>query len=195
MLVTSFEEKLDPRVKRTRKLLTDAFEELVQEKSLHAITVQDIAERATVNRATFYAHFDDKYALMDHLVASSYRETVKNKLADACGFSHENLALLIEATCEFLSRYTSSCHPSDEKYRPLIETQIQAQIKGLLSRWLEEHTNENGPSNIDIEITSTVYSWAIFGAGMQWAQHSNGSTLEDYSADVVSLILDGAPVP
>ncbi|MBI4304912.1 MAG: TetR family transcriptional regulator, partial [Chloroflexi bacterium] len=45
----------DPRVKRTRKLLHDAFDSLLSEKSFEAITVQDIAERATVNRATFYA--------------------------------------------------------------------------------------------------------------------------------------------
>ena len=53
----------DPRVKRTRKLLQDALLELLAEKSFDAITVQDIAERSTINRATFYAHFVDKYDL------------------------------------------------------------------------------------------------------------------------------------
>ncbi len=58
----------DPRVKRTRQLLQRAFLDLYQEKSFSLITVQDIAERATVNRVTFYAHFEDKYALMDSLM-------------------------------------------------------------------------------------------------------------------------------
>src|SRR5207245_2778046 len=56
---------VDPRVKRTRKLLQQAFIELFQEKGFAAISIQDITERATVNRATFYAHFPDKYALLD----------------------------------------------------------------------------------------------------------------------------------
>jgi hypothetical protein len=43
----------DPRVKRTRQLLQRAFVDLIHEKSFEAITVQDIAERATLNRATF----------------------------------------------------------------------------------------------------------------------------------------------
>ena len=60
----------DPRVKRTRKLLEDALMELLAEKSFDAITVQDIADRSTVNRATFYTHFVDKYELF----AGSARE-------------------------------------------------------------------------------------------------------------------------
>ena len=55
----------DPRVQRTRQLLLEAFMALVQEKhTIHSISIQEIATRATVNRATFYAHFADKYALM-----------------------------------------------------------------------------------------------------------------------------------
>lgn len=55
----------DPRVKRTRQLLMQAFMELLKEKKdISSISVQDIAERATLNRATFYAHFEDKYAFL-----------------------------------------------------------------------------------------------------------------------------------
>ena len=44
----------DPRVKRTRQLLLQAFWALLEEKqNIHSISVQEIAERATVNRATF----------------------------------------------------------------------------------------------------------------------------------------------
>ena len=51
--------RIDPRVTRTRKLLLDAFVSLQAEKAFDDITVQDIATRATVNRATVYAHFVD----------------------------------------------------------------------------------------------------------------------------------------
>jgi AcrR family transcriptional regulator len=54
----------DPRVKRTRQLLLQAFISLLEERhTIHSIRVADITERATINRATFYAHFEDKYAL------------------------------------------------------------------------------------------------------------------------------------
>jgi AcrR family transcriptional regulator len=43
----------------------EAFGQLGTEKSFEVITVQDLTERATVNRATFYAHFEDKYILAE----------------------------------------------------------------------------------------------------------------------------------
>ena len=57
------EEKLDPRVKRTRSLILQAFDALLAEKGFEAISVQDVTDKAEINRATFYKHFGDKYAL------------------------------------------------------------------------------------------------------------------------------------
>ena len=49
----------DPRIRRTRKLLQGALGALMQSKSFDEISVQDITEAATVNRATFYDHYND----------------------------------------------------------------------------------------------------------------------------------------
>ena len=57
------EEKVDLRILRTRRLLVQAMAELLEEKDLQSVTISDIAERAMINRATFYAHFADKYDL------------------------------------------------------------------------------------------------------------------------------------
>jgi AcrR family transcriptional regulator len=56
------EEKLDPRVKRTRSLILHSFEDLLAEKNFESISVQDVTDKAQINRATFYAHFQDKSA-------------------------------------------------------------------------------------------------------------------------------------
>lgn len=55
----------DLRVRRTRKMLMQALIELTIEKGFAALTVQDIADRAMINRATFYRHYLDKYSLLD----------------------------------------------------------------------------------------------------------------------------------
>jgi len=54
----------DRRVQRTRQLLQDALIAMMIEKGYEATTVQDIIDRANVGRATFYAHFADKEALL-----------------------------------------------------------------------------------------------------------------------------------
>src|SRR5215216_2599590 len=54
----------DLRVRRTRKLLQQALLEAASEKGFAHVTVRDITERAMVNRATFYRHYEDKYDLL-----------------------------------------------------------------------------------------------------------------------------------
>lgn len=63
-------EKQDLRVRRTYKLLCDALVELIREKPFEKISVTDICDRAMVHRATFYAHFEDKYALLEYCMSS-----------------------------------------------------------------------------------------------------------------------------
>ncbi|TDC82569.1 TetR/AcrR family transcriptional regulator [Actinomadura sp. 7K507] len=50
----------DLRVRRTRRQLRAALLELSDERGYDAVTVGDITDRASVNRATFYRHFEDK---------------------------------------------------------------------------------------------------------------------------------------
>lgn len=57
----------DIRARFTRKLLQDTLLALLAEKRFEVITVGEIAERAMVNRATFYRHYQDKYALGNSL--------------------------------------------------------------------------------------------------------------------------------
>lgn len=57
-------KKLDPRVRRTRQALRDAFHALILEKPYDDITVHDITERARLRRATFYLHYSDKHDLL-----------------------------------------------------------------------------------------------------------------------------------
>jgi AcrR family transcriptional regulator len=57
-------EREDRRVRRTRRALQGALRALMLEKAYDRITVQDLLDRADVGRATFYAHFRDKDALL-----------------------------------------------------------------------------------------------------------------------------------
>ena len=44
---------------RSRRMIREAYMELLKEKDLSKITVTDIITRADLNRATFYAHYPD----------------------------------------------------------------------------------------------------------------------------------------
>ncbi|GBG96626.1 TetR/AcrR family transcriptional regulator [Lactococcus termiticola] len=60
--------KLDLRIKRTRSMIRQAFFELLRKKKFEKISIQEIADTAMINRATFYAHYADKEDLYDSLI-------------------------------------------------------------------------------------------------------------------------------
>src|ERR1700724_2943052 len=49
----------DLRIGRTRSPLSNALVALMQEKLIDKITVQEVLDRATVGRSTFYLHYRD----------------------------------------------------------------------------------------------------------------------------------------
>ncbi|OAK75473.1 TetR/AcrR family transcriptional regulator [Lederbergia galactosidilytica] len=57
-------KKLDRRKKYTRKVLMDSLITLLKIKSISAITVKEICERADINRSTFYSHYKDQFDLL-----------------------------------------------------------------------------------------------------------------------------------
>ena len=64
--MTRSSENLDPRILRTRRALKNALLELIPERGYRNITVKQIAERAGLNRSTFYLHYQN----LDDLLAS-----------------------------------------------------------------------------------------------------------------------------
>jgi AcrR family transcriptional regulator len=183
--------KLDPRVRRTRQLLEGAFLELIEEKSLQSITVRDITDRATINRTTFYAHFEDKYVLFDHVVRASFRQALQSRLPEAAELSADNLRSLILAVCEFLAQLAQSCASSDDQVRPLVEAQVQTQLYELLLDWIEQLSVQGGDGPGSPEIAAAFSSWAIFGVGLQWSRDPSLGSPEKVADQVISLITQG----
>lgn len=58
---------LDRRTRRTREALLRALVGLLQEKPLNSIKVTELTERADVNRATFYTHYQDIFDMFEQL--------------------------------------------------------------------------------------------------------------------------------
>ncbi|WKA60218.1 TetR/AcrR family transcriptional regulator [Planococcus shenhongbingii] len=55
----------DLRVIRTKESIRQALVELIEEKGFESITVKDLTMKARINRGTFYAHYQDKFDLMN----------------------------------------------------------------------------------------------------------------------------------
>ncbi len=181
----------DPRVKRTRQLLQRAFTDLIHEKGFEAITVQDIAERATLNRATFYAHFEDKYALASSTVGASLTELLRRRVADEARISEETLRSLVLAVCDYHIGLSKQCQRAHQSLEALLEAQIKATLYDLTLGCLTrtEALRQNSPETL--RMAATVISWAIYGAALQWARAGQPQSAEALAETVLPLLMGG----
>src|SRR5258706_10269950 len=177
------EEKLDPRLKRNRSLILRSFESILTEKGFESISVQDETDKAEVNRATFYAHFHDKYALLDYSIRQMFMHEIEKRTLNACHYTPDNLRNLILAVCEFLSNMHSECAQPHQQFESLVEGTIKKIIFDLLSYWLKQ-TN----SKISTDIPATVATWAIYGLASHYSHMKKRPTLEKFVAEALPLV-------
>jgi AcrR family transcriptional regulator len=188
MLAT--ELKTDRRSKRTLGLLHRAMVELLTEKEFHKITVQDITERAEVNRATFYDHFTDKYALLNYCVQQDFQGRLAGKLSAVPMLTRDNLYQLTLVTCDYLRGFIGHCAPStreDEQMAML--RQVQVSLYDVILAWVQAAPSRS--NSISAETIATVTSSAIFGSVMQWVMAGRKQSPEQLTEGVLSLLTSG----
>ncbi|WP_419874258.1 TetR/AcrR family transcriptional regulator [Candidatus Pristimantibacillus sp. PTI5] len=66
--------KVDRRILKSQESMKKAVIELMTEKNFDDITIQDIADRANINRGTIYLHYQDKFDLLDKLIEAHINE-------------------------------------------------------------------------------------------------------------------------
>ncbi|GHP00343.1 TetR family transcriptional regulator [Reticulibacter mediterranei] len=185
--MTTSTSYVDPRVKRTRQLLQNAFLELMQEKGFSALSIQDITARATVNRGTFYAHFPDKFALLEAVIREQFHQAVALKLPSLSRLGRTTLRLLIQTVFEYFREIYHRCPPS-ETMTPFLEQAIQEELTRLLVTWLKQ---ERVREQVPVETMAVMVSWAILGAVVQWCRGTNTISAEQMANQALIVITGG----
>lgn len=98
-------EKMDARKRYTQMVLKQSFLTLLKERPVNKITVKDVCTLAQLNRATFYAHYSDCFALL---------ESIENELIDAFAKSLRyvnsfDVTALIEAIYDMVDQNKEAC--------------------------------------------------------------------------------------
>ncbi|MGG4495471.1 TetR/AcrR family transcriptional regulator [Brevibacillus reuszeri] len=178
----------DPRVKRTRQLFMHAFNDLLDEKrNIYSISVQDIAARASVNRATFYAHFEDKFNFLEYWMTEKFQIIIKKRLPDDLAFSKDNLRTLVQTIFQFLVRFRQYLTPGDKQFEPMLEKSMQRELYRLLLQWLTSEPKQSLPQD-KLEARALVVSWGIFGSALQWSRDAQVRSLESMVEDVIEVV-------
>lgn len=91
---------MDLRVQRTKQNIINAFIKLRAKKPIEKITVKELAEKAVINKATFYLHYKDIYDLSDELENKLIEDCLSQISPDNCFLTKEEF---FELTRAFMS--------------------------------------------------------------------------------------------
>jgi len=171
----------DPRILRSRRMLMDALAKLLIKKELEDISVQEIADEATLNRATFYLHYPDKNALLQAMTSARFRDLIGRR---AITFTDCNGALRAIAlgVCDYLTENTSC--PGQLARIPL-EGSIIPLVEDMFKEGLAHHGLAPGA---DAALLATTAAWAVFGAARRWFQTPNRIPAEEMAARIETMV-------
>jgi AcrR family transcriptional regulator len=180
-------DTMDPRSRRTRRLLVDGLEELMREHSYERITVGDIAAQATVNRATLYLHFRDKDALLQELLGERVREGLDRSAPVPSSREAHYLTVLLTAVCELLAQITGACPRRHKQFEAHLEALVQADVRARVAAWLALPGAAPRPGAEPL--AATVFSAALFAAAQAWQRDERRPAAAAFARRAVPVLL------
>ncbi len=170
------DHKTDPRILRTHRLLRDALFSLLYDHNFESITIQDIAERATLNRGTFYLHYTSKSHLLEQSISDIFDELVRD--LESClaedsetTFDKKQLVELFQTIFNHVSK-----HFSVYKFMLVTRdiTQFRPQLKTLLKNVVFRDSplkyRINHSLEVPDEIVLTYETAALVGIITWWLE-------------------------
>ena len=111
----------DLRVIKTKQNIENSFVSLLEQKDFHKITIQDILDKALINRTTFYKHYADKYqlasticdkifSLLQTCVQERFSRTDTKEIIAAVKTLYEGLSLHKKEILALLKIHTDTIH-------------------------------------------------------------------------------------
>jgi AcrR family transcriptional regulator len=174
-------ETIDPRILRSRRMLTEALVRMLNQKEFDDISIQEIADEAGLNRATFYLHYPDKNALLQAMTDARFRDLIARR-----GLSFTNcdgaLRAIALGVCDYLAE-TTGC-PSQLAKMPL-EGSIIPVVEGMFR---EGASNHDVPPGVDSALLSTTAAWAVFGAARLWLQTPDRVPAEEMASKIETMV-------
>ena len=189
-------KKTDLRVIRTKKMIIDAFLSLVNQKGYEAITIQDIADDAMINRATFYAHFKDKPDLYDFVM--EYAISNLSIVLDANQLNHSKI-IHLNTIEKALTQIFTLIKEKQNFFIMLTEGSsselFRNKISEMLATMYEETFSKLKITENDIEVPVSFiieYMTSIFIGTVHWWVTTDSEFEADHMARlVIKLVGNG----
>ena len=179
-------KKIDLRIIKTKKVLYQALENLMIDNSFEEIKVSDICAKALINRSTFYAHYTDKYELLDEYI-NSLKDDLQSELEKNININNtkeyyiEMIRLLLNHIEEKKNTYLSIMIKN--KNSILMDIVDDVINKNILEQ-IKEENNKKIPSNI----ITKFYLGGVINICLEWLKYDNKYSKEEIINYIDKLI-------
>ena len=162
-------------------MLMDSLTTLLRKKEFDDISVQEIAEEATLNRNTFYLHYPDKNALLQSMTEARFRDLIARR---GISFTDCNGALRAIAlgVCDYLAELTNC---SVKGLSIPLEGSIIPIVESMFVEGTSHHAIVPG---VDPAMMSTAAAWAVFGAARRWHKDPHRIPAEEMARRIETLV-------
>ncbi len=181
----------DPRVIRTRHLLLDAFVALVRKKDFTSISVKDITEYAQVNRATFYAHFQDKYDILEYMVIDTFMNLISKRIDVEAILNEETLRNIILFVCEYVETVSNSCKRNYATILSLMEEKVKLKLYDVIYTILNKENAAKHKKDEKSALIAAMISSSVYAAASKWNRDGRVITVEALTEGVMDFIVPG----
>lgn len=172
---------------RSRRMIREAYMELLKEKDLSKITVTDIITRADLNRATFYAHYPDVRGVTEEIeneIIEKMLEVLKE--FQFTSFFRNPAPLLLK-----ISRYLEE---DTDFYRILVRANGSEIFMEKLKKVFSDHmlNDSDIPESMQqskmVELRVCYFAGGIVNLYKQWFRGDLNCTLNDIALEVSKLL-------
>lgn len=187
---------MDLRIKRTNKLINEAFIKLVAEKGFDKVTIQDIAEEAMINRATFYAHYKDKQDLFDQIL-DDFMKRFSILLKSSEIVQADNVE--VKHIRKLLTRFYDNLQKNPEVAKALITGNNKEIITEKFVKILHEQYSDlfktvevkNNGDDVPIDFVIAYLTSIFVGTLVWWVHNQNQIEPKRLAELVIKLISNG----
>ena len=187
--------KEDRRVRKTRSAIKSSFIELLNEKELEKITIQDIADRADINRGTFYLHYEDKYMLLtdmeDKCISQIWSSIQFNQLDTS---TPENTA--DDFFNNILTKVLQHISDNMEFYHTIFQLERKSRLEEKIHSLMKENMQKYISINHEIDGIPEMYfhsyvSGATISIIKYWVQDDSRISVNDLTKHIFNIIYNG----
>ena len=180
----------DPRVIRTRALLRQALMELIAERGVTSLTIQDVTDRAGLHRTTFYLHYTGLHELLDDCALTLFSE-IREEIYKGRGLERNPTAL--EQVVENVFRHIQT-HAT--LYRAILGKQGDPYFRELFQEFLSELIFEPIAPNTSrseigypVEMSLQFFSTGFIGIAAWWLEKGTSISAEQAAQQLIKDIL------